>query len=72
MVEVDVLADLKKKIESYNSACNWQAIASAYYFAKKAHEGQFRHSGEAYIIHPLAVANILTTVEADDATIMAG
>ena len=34
-------------------------IQSAYEFSEAAHEGQFRRSGEPYISHPLAVANIL-------------
>ena len=34
-------------------------LESAYHFSKAAHEGQFRQSGEPYISHPLAVANIL-------------
>ena len=34
-------------------------LQSAYQFSEQAHEGQFRKSGEPYISHPLAVANIL-------------
>src|SRR5262245_25366008 len=34
-------------------------LQSAYHFSEAAHEGQFRKSGEPYISHPLAVANLL-------------
>ncbi len=47
-------------------------IRKAYLFAQEKHEGQFRKSGEEYIIHPLNVALILTTVYADSVTIQAG
>ncbi len=67
-----VLAELKEKITSYNPNSNWEAIVKTYEFAREAHDGQFRHSGEAYIVHPLSVALILTSIEADDDTIMAG
>ncbi len=66
------LAELKQKIESYNPDCDWSFIEVAYYYAKSAHEGQRRESGEAYIVHPMAVALILTSIQADDSTIIAG
>lgn len=46
-------------------------IVSAYEFAAKAHEGQKRSSGQAYIIHPLAVAYILLELGMDTDTICA-
>ena len=47
-------------------------IEQAYLFAKEKHTGQFRKTGEDYIIHPLNVAMILTTIYADYQTIAAG
>ncbi|MDE6660594.1 MAG: bifunctional (p)ppGpp synthetase/guanosine-3',5'-bis(diphosphate) 3'-pyrophosphohydrolase [Anaeroplasmataceae bacterium] len=44
----------------------------AYDLASNLHEGQFRQSGEAYIIHPLSVAIILAELHAGPATICAG
>ena len=47
-------------------------INKAYLFAKEKHSGQYRKSGEEYILHPMSVAMILTTVYADYETIAAG
>ncbi|MBR0431947.1 HD domain-containing protein, partial [Candidatus Saccharibacteria bacterium] len=47
-------------------------IKKAIDFATKAHEGQHRTSGEPFITHPLAVAEILTEWGMDDDTIIAG
>ncbi|MBP9855690.1 MAG: bifunctional (p)ppGpp synthetase/guanosine-3',5'-bis(diphosphate) 3'-pyrophosphohydrolase [Candidatus Pacebacteria bacterium] len=48
-----------------------ELIKRAFYFALGAHEGQTRFSGEAYIIHPIAVAQILIELRADAETIAA-
>ena len=47
-------------------------IEKAIEIAKKAHEGQFRKSGDPYIVHPLAVMKILESWHMDEDTIIAG
>lgn len=49
-----------------------QFVQKAYEYAKDAHQGQFRKSGEPYIIHPVQVAGILANLEMDPATVAAG
>ncbi len=58
-------------VKNYNPE-EVEVVTRAYLFAKKCHEGQFRHSGEPYIIHPLAVATILADMHADRDTLCAG
>ena len=48
-----------------------ELVETAYKFAKKLHDGQFRVSGEPYIIHPVEVAKILVGLEVDTHTIIA-
>ncbi len=66
------IKDLIQEVESYNPSADFALIRSAYEYAAKAHEGQFRNSGEPYIIHPLHVAMILAKLHMDDPTICAG
>ncbi|HHV73533.1 MAG TPA: bifunctional (p)ppGpp synthetase/guanosine-3',5'-bis(diphosphate) 3'-pyrophosphohydrolase [Thermoanaerobacterium sp.] len=47
-------------------------ILKAYDYALKAHEGQYRNSGEPYIVHPVEVAMILADLELDVSTIASG
>ncbi len=47
-------------------------IIKAYEIARKLHDGQFRKSGEPYIIHPVAVAKILAGFGMDNETVIAG
>lgn len=44
-------------LKGYAMAMNWHETLSALAFARTAHAGQFRKSGEPYIVHPLTVAN---------------
>ncbi len=55
----DQYAHLVETVRDYNPAADFIHIESAYHFAKRCHEGQRRKSGEPYIIHPLAVAQIV-------------
>ena len=50
---------LEKTIRGYNPAADFAQIRAAFDYADKCHEGQKRKSGEPYIIHPLAVAQIV-------------
>ncbi|WP_412179134.1 RelA/SpoT family protein [Thermus caliditerrae] len=49
-----------------------EKVKQAYLFAEEAHRGQLRKSGEPYIIHPVAVAEILAALRMDADTVMAG
>ncbi len=59
-------------VRKYHPSADLSMIEKAYRIAKNAHEGQFRKSGEPYIIHPLCVAIILADLELDKETIVAG
>ena len=64
--------DLINKVKSYNKFLNPETLSKAYEFAVKAHEKQKRDEGSPYIIHPIAVANILSDLKLDSATIATG
>ncbi len=67
MIDVE---DLIALIRNYNPRTNAELIREGYDYGKRMHEGQFRHSGEPYFTHPVAVAAILTEMRLDDATII--
>jgi len=62
---------LAKSLLDYLDEEKVHMVSRAYECAKSAHEGQFRRSGEPYIIHPLAVAKILAGLHMDHETLMA-
>ena len=64
--------DLIKKVKNYNKFLNPETLSKAYTFALNAHKDQKRDSGDPYLIHPVAVANILTDLKLDSATIATG
>jgi GTP pyrophosphokinase len=66
------LAEFVIRIESFNANVNIPLLKKAYEFSDKAHQGQFRESGDPYIQHCLEVAFILAEQHLDTATIAAG
>ena len=66
------LQEILDKIKEYAPNTDTTLVEKAYYLAKSAHDGVLRKSGEPYIIHPIAVANILVEMQLDIATISAG
>ena len=66
------ISDMAKKILAMDKQYDLSKILSAYQLAETAHNGQTRSSGEPYIIHPLAVADILLDLGMDTDTICVG
>jgi GTP diphosphokinase / guanosine-3',5'-bis(diphosphate) 3'-diphosphatase len=62
---------LSERLAHYLTQQQIQQVRRAYYYAEQAHEGQRRRSGEPYIIHPLAVASILSDMHLDHQSLMA-
>ena len=64
--------DLINKVKIYNKFLNPEKLNKAYDFAVQAHKNQKRASGDPYSVHPIEVANILTDLKLDSATITTG
>ena len=64
--------ELINKVKDYNKFLNPEKLDKAYNFAVKAHKSQKRASGDPYSVHPIEVANILTELKLDSATITTG
>ncbi len=64
--------ELINKVKVYNKFLNHEKLDKAYNFAIKAHQNQKRASGDPYSVHPIEVANILTELKLDSATITTG
>ncbi len=67
MTTADELINL---VRTYNPRSNEALLRDAFAFGAEMHEGQFRHSGEPYFTHPVAVAAILAEQQMDDATLV--
>lgn len=65
------IEQLLEKASGYMKDNDLKRIKEAYDFAEKAHLGQLRKSGEPYILHPLAVADILVNMNMDTTSIIA-
>lgn len=72
MSDLETFKEIKELlITQKHSQEDIEQVEKAYRFAKKLHEGQFRASGEPYIIHPVEVAKILAGLEVDTHTLIA-
>lgn len=68
----EIYEKLINRIRSYHPSDDLSMVERAYNLANEAHKGQFRKSGEPYIIHPLEAAYILADLELDIESITAG
>jgi guanosine-3',5'-bis(diphosphate) 3'-pyrophosphohydrolase len=64
--------DLLEKVRAYAPDADVELLRRAYVFSAFEHKGQVRHSGEPYLIHPLAVADFLADMKLDAVAIAAG
>jgi GTP pyrophosphokinase len=64
--------DLLEKVRAYSPAADVELLRRAYVFSAFEHRGQVRHSGEPYLIHPLAVADFLADMKLDVVAVAAG
>jgi GTP pyrophosphokinase len=64
--------DLLEKVRAYSPDADVELLRRAYVFSAYEHRGQVRHSGEPYLIHPLAVADFLADMKLDVVAIAAG
>lgn len=72
MSDLETFKEIKELlITQKHSQEDIEQVEKAYRFAKKLHDGQFRASGEPYIIHPVEVAKILAGLEVDTHTLIA-
>ena len=61
---------LSEKLSSYLEPKQIEQVNKAYEFANEAHSGQFRSSGDPYVSHPIAVANILSSFHMDEDSLL--
>lgn len=66
-----IISEIIGMVEQYSKSANTDMIYVAYRLAKKAHENQFRKSGDAYIVHPVAIAYIAAQLSLDATAITA-
>jgi RelA/SpoT family (p)ppGpp synthetase len=66
------LHEILEKVQGYNPDAHLELLTKAYVFSAKVHRGQTRLSGEPYLTHPLAVAEILADLRMDEVTVASG
>src|SRR4026209_2935517 len=57
--------DLVEKVRGINPDADIDLLRRAYVLSAFEHKGQVRHSGEPYLVHPLAVAHLLADLQLD-------
>jgi guanosine-3',5'-bis(diphosphate) 3'-pyrophosphohydrolase len=65
---IDALAH---ELNEYMGSAQVDLVRRSYFYAEQAHDGQFRHTGEEYVTHPLAVARILREMHMDHQSLIA-
>jgi (p)ppGpp synthase/HD superfamily hydrolase len=63
--EVSSIKDLTKSLKTYMDSDQLEQVKKAFFFAANAHSGQYRVSGDPYVTHPVAVAEILAKFKMD-------
>lgn len=71
MEQTQTIDTLLGAIRLYDQKADFDMVRLAFEFAAKAHGGQFRKTGEPYIVHPLAAAHILARMRIDPNIIVA-
>ena len=64
-------ASMMQAVQRYAPSADLEEIQKAYEYADRKHKDQLRKSGEPYIIHPLAVAEIVAEIGLDTDAIVA-
>ncbi len=62
---MSTIEDLALTLSQYLPYKQIAQVKRAYYYAEQAHDGQLSKSGEPYVTHPLAVAQILAELRMD-------
>jgi len=65
------LTDILDKVKSYHPGADTDLINKAYVYSARMHDGQLRKSGDPYFIHPVQVAQIITDMRLDTASVCA-
>lgn len=68
---IPTIDSLTARLSQYLSAEQITVVRRAYFYAEQAHDGQMRKSGEPYVTHPLAVADILASMKMGSHTLIA-
>ena len=66
------IREIEERVQQNFPGVDTSLLQKCYVYSAKVHQGQLRLSGEAYLTHPLAVAEILAKMRLDPVTVAAG